>query len=216
MLSLSGQAAMIWTAMALLGGGLLVWAWIVARRMVRASQGTPVPPRAGAALLLIELQDCLWSDTQHDAATRARVEAAVAREVELARQRDQPVIALRQEWHGLMARLIVRLTRPGAPTRGSADVELAPAFRGMADHVIVKPVEDGFETGALDALLDMLRVGRLRLVGREGCAGLARTAQGALNRGYEVELVRDGIAATDSAALDAVLEALTSQGARVV
>lgn len=207
---------MIWIAAALLVGGLLAWAWIVARRMVRASQGLPVPPRAGVALVLVELQDCLWTDAQHDAATRARLEAAVAREVALARHCDQPVIALRQEWHGPMARLIARLTRPGAPMRGGAGVELAQPFRGMADHVIVKPVEDGFETGALDALLDVLRVGRLRIMGRDGCAGLARTAQGALNRGYEVELVRDGIASSDSAALDAVLEALSSQGARIV
>jgi nicotinamidase-related amidase len=207
---------MIWAVATLLAGGLMAWAWVVARHMVRATQGAPVPQRAGVALLLIELQDCLWTDAQHDGATRAHVEAAVAREVEMARLRNQPVIAVRQEWRGLMPRLIARLTRPGAPMRGGADVELAPAFRGMADHVIVKTVEDGFETGELDALLDVLRVGRLRLVGREGCAGLARTAQAALNRGYEVELVRDGIATADSAAFDAVLEALTSQGARVV
>lgn len=207
---------MIWAVAALMVGGLIAWVWLAARKMVRASQGTPVPGHAGVAVVLIELQDCLWTDAQHDGATRARVEAAVAREVEMAGHRDQPVIAVRQEWHGLTPRLIARQTRPGAPMRGAPGVELAPPFRGMADHVIVKRVEDGFETGELDALLDILRVGRLRLMGRDGCAGLARTAQAALNRGYQVELVRDGIAAADGAAFEAVLEALASQGARIV
>ena len=82
--------------------------------------------------------------------------------------------------------------------------------------MIIKRVEDGFETGELDILLEILRVGRLRLMGRDGCAGLARTAQAALNRGYEVELVRDGIATADSAAFESVIEALRSQGARIV
>jgi len=207
---------MIWAATVLLAGGLMTWVWCAARHMVRASQGAMVPERAGVALLLIDLQDSLWTDAQHDAATRARVEAAVAREVEMARHRDQPVIAIRQEWQGVMPRLIARLTRPGAPMRGGRGVELAAPFHGLADHVIIKRVEDGFETGELDILLEILRVGRLRLMGRDGCAGLARTAQAALNRGYEVELVRDGIATADSAAFESVIEALRSQGARIV
>ena len=207
---------MIWTAIPIGMGVIALWAWVASRHMVRATQGRPVPERPGTALVLVELQEAVWQAPHHDDATRARVEAAVAREAALARHRDRPVIALRQEWGGLAPRLIARLTRPGAPLRGGAGVALAAPFCGLADHVIVKRVEDGFETGELDAVLGVLGVGRLRILGRDGCAGVARTAQAALNRGYRVELIRDGIAASDPAAFTAVLEALESQGARVI
>lgn len=207
---------MIWAGTVALAGCGALWLWVTARHMVRATEGVPVPARPGTALVLVELQEAFWNDAHHGAPDRHRVEAAVAREAELARHRDQPVIALRQEWSGLATRLIARATRPGAPLRGGAGVGLAAPFHGLADHVVVKRVEDGFETGELDAVLGALHVGRLRLMGRDGCAGLARTAQAALNRGYEVELVRDGIAASDVATFAAMRDALLSQGARVV
>ncbi len=206
---------MIWAALAILTGLSGLWLWVTARYMVRATDGPRIPPRPGTALVLIETQQAFWTDTHHDAATRARVEAAIAREVELARHKDQPVIALRQEWRGLAPRLIARKTRPGAPLRGGPDTELADPFKGMADHVIVKRVDDGFETGALDQLFEVLHVGRLKLVGRDGMEAVARTAQAGLNRGYDITLIRDGIATKDAQAFKAVQEALTSQGAQI-
>lgn len=206
---------MIWAALAILAGLVGLWLWVTARYMVRATDGPRIPPRPGTALVLIETQQAFWTDAHHDAATRLRVEAAIAREVELARRHDHPVIALRQEWRGLTSRLIARKTRPGAPLRGGAGTGLAAPFKGMADHVIVKRVEDGFETGALDQLLEVLQVGELRLVGRDGTDAVARTAQAGLNRGYTITLVRDAIATKDAAAFKAVQEALTSQGARI-
>ncbi len=207
---------MIWAALAILAGLVGLWLWVTARYMVRATDGPTISPRAGTALVLIETQHAFWTDTHHDAATRIRIEAAIEREVELARHKDQPVIALRQEWRGLGPRLIAGKTRRGAPLRGGADTGLADPFQGMADHVIIKRVEDGFETGELDQLLAVLQVGRLRLAGRDGAHAVARTAQAGLNRGYDITLVRDAIAAKDAAAFQAVQEALTSQGARII
>src|SRR6056297_65581 len=206
---------MIWAALAILAGLVGLWLWVTARYMVRATDGPRIPPRPGTALVLIETQQAYWTDTHHDAATRARVEAAIAREVELAQRHDHPVIALRQEWRGLTPRLIARKTRPGAPLRAGPGTGLAAPFTGMADHVIVKRIEDGFETGALDQLLEVLQVGKLRLVGRDGIDAVARTAQAGLNRGYNITLIRDAIASKDAQAFKAVQEALTSQGARI-
>ena len=206
---------MIWTVAGVLAGLIGLWLWIAARYMVRATAGSPVPPRPGTALLLIETQEAFWTDAHHDAATRARIGAAIAREVELARLRDQPVIALRQEWGGIAPRLIAQRTRPGAPLRKGRDTGLAAPFRGMADHVVVKRVEDGFETGELDQLLEVLQVGRLRFAGRDGAHAVARTAQAALNRGYDITLVRDAIAAGDAKAFAEAREALASQGAGI-
>mgnify|MGYP000010559878 CR=1 FL=1 len=66
------------------------------------------------------------------------------------------------------------------------------------------------------ALLAALTIGKLRILGLDGEHGVAKTAQAALNRGYEVELVADGIATARPGAFETVRAALGGQGARVV
>lgn len=198
---------MIWAVLVLLAGLGAVWWWVAARRMIQVSHGPRVSPRPGRALLLVDLQEGIWGAPRYDAAVRQRVEAAVAREVAVARDRDIPVIALKQEVAAPVARVI-------APR--AAFGPLAAPFQGMADHVVSRWAEDGFETGELDNLLDVLRVGRLRIMGQDGAHSVARTAQAALDRGIEVELVGDGIACTDMTRGAGATEALIGQGARRV
>lgn len=195
-------------ALLLLVAGLIgIWWWTAARRMIRQSHGPKIEPRPGRALLLVDLQDGAWRAPRYDEATRARVEATIAHEVALAQHRDIPVIALKQR----VAAPVARMVAPHA-----ASGPLAVPFQGMADHVVIRWAEDGFETGELDNLLDVLRVGHLRIMGQDGAHSVARTAQSALDRGIEVELRRDGIAASDAARFEGALEALIGQGARRV
>jgi len=198
---------MIWAALLLVAGLVGIWWWTAARRMIRQSHGPKVDPRPGRALLLVDLQDGAWCAPRYDDTIRSGVEAAIAREVTLARHRDVPVIALKQQVAAPVARLI-------APHAASGP--LAAPFQGMADHVVTRWAEDGFETGELDNLLDVLRVGHLRIMGQDGAHGVARTAQSALDRGIEVELPRAAIATADPERFNGVLEALTGQGARRV
>ena len=209
-------AAVTGSGIIILLGAVALWLWATLRYIVRPTPGRRIEPRPGTAVLLIDLQEVFWTDASHDAATRARVEAAVAREVALAQQRDQPVIALRQEWSGIGPRLVAKLLFRGKAVTGSAGTGLAAPFVGMADNVIIKRVQDGFETGELDAVLAALTIGRLRIMGQDGEHAVAKTAQAALNRGYEVELISDGIATARPGAFETVRSALGSQGARVV
>ena len=207
---------MNWEGPTILLGAVALWLWASYRYMVRPTQGQPIEPRPCAALLLVDLQQVYWCDEQYDAQTRARVEAAVAREAALAQHRNQPVIALRQQWGGLGPRLIAMLFMKGLGVKGAPGTELAEPFAGLADQVVTKRVQDGFETGELDVVLRVLRVGQLRIVGLDGAGSVARTAQAALNRGYDVTLVSDGIATARDNTFDTIRESLTSQGARVI
>lgn len=206
---------MIGAAAALAAGSLAIWLWLSARYIRRPTLGVRIEPRPGMALLLVDLQEVFWNDAHYDAATRARVEAAVAREAALAQDRGYPVIALRQEWSTPGTRLLARLTMKGEALRGSPGTALAAPFRGLADHVVIKRVQDGFETGELDVVLRVLGIGRLKIAGLDGVHCVAKTAQGALNRGYEVELVRDAIATREPAVFETVEEALAGQGVRL-
>lgn len=55
-----------------------------------------------------------------------------------------------------------------------------------------KRVQDAFETGELDTLLDSSDVGKLRLVGLDMNYCVQKTALAARNRGYEVTVVKEG------------------------
>jgi nicotinamidase/pyrazinamidase len=205
-----------WGGIVILLSAIALWLWATLRYMARPTPGRRIEPRPGTAVLLVDLQEVFWTDASYGPETRARVEAAVAREVALAQQRDQPVIALRQEWSGFGPRLIAMVLFRGTAVKGSAGTGLATPFVGMADHVVIKRVQDGFETGELDALLAALTIGKLRIMGLDGEHGVAKTAQAALNRGYDVELVSDGIATARPGAFETVRTALGGQGARVV
>lgn len=67
----------------------------------------------------------------------------------------------------------------------------------LADHTVVKRVQDGFETDQLDRLLMQLDVGKLRIVGLDMNYCVARTALAARQRGYEVEIIRQGVLTAD-------------------
>lgn len=123
------------------------------------------------------------------------------------------MIAVRQEWSLPVTKVLARLTMQGQAIEGTDGIELAAPFQGLVHHEIIKRVQDGFETGALDALLEQLDVGRLRIVGLDGQYCVAKTAQGALSRGYQVELVTAGILSGNPDKARAALQATQANGA---
>ncbi|WP_338550352.1 cysteine hydrolase family protein [Roseovarius phycicola] len=206
---------MFWSVSLFLLLGLAIWLWASARYMVRASDGVVIDRRPGHALLLVDFQAACWDDAYYEAPMRSRVETAVVREVALAQRDDIPVIALRHEWSGIGTRLVAHLQHQAGLIKGKPGTELATPFANLADHTVLKRVEDGFETGELDALLQVLDVGHLLIMGRDGAHAVARTTQAALNRGYDVTLVADGIATAQPGGFQDVADALMSQGAEI-
>ena len=206
----------VWVAAFILCCGILViWMWRVARHVVWITPGEEIEPRPGQALLLIDMQKACWKETCYDAQTRARVEAAILREVTLAQHKNHPVIVLRLQWTSVGHRLWARLTAQNSLSLGRQGVAAPHAFRKMADHIVSRQALDGFENGELDTILRVLCVGNLRIVGRDGTGAIARTVQAALNRGFSLILVRDAIASKNSAEFEDVAAALNAQGARL-
>ncbi len=206
----------VWVAVICLCCGILViWMWRVARHVVWITPGEEIEPRPGQALLLVDLQETCWQNPCYDAQTRIHVEAAIAREVTLAQYKDQPIIALQLRWTGIGHRLWARLTSQSCLCQERLGVAVPQGFQKTADHLVARQALDGFENGELDTILRVLRVGSLRIVGRDGTGAVARTAQAALNRGFSVTLVKDAIASKNRAEFDTVKTALNEQGARL-
>ncbi|UYV38587.1 isochorismatase family protein [Rhodobacteraceae bacterium D3-12] len=110
------------------------------------------------------------------------------------------------------SRLVSKLTMGGTALAGGPDTGLARDFNGLPDHVLIKRVQDGFETSALDRLLDKLEIGTLDIAGLDGAYCVARTAEAALNRGYGVTLVEAAILRADSAAYEKAIAPLITRG----
>ena len=101
-------------------------------------------------------------------------------------------MAVRQEWSIPSTKAVARLTMKGQAIEGTAGTALAKPFEELADHVLIKRVQDAFETGELDTLFAELGVGHLRIVGLDRNYCVQKTALAARGRGYGVTVIKDG------------------------
>ena len=173
---------------------LIAFLWLVggARRIGAISPGKPIGDRSGTALILIDLQEIFWEHGAYPEAAKSEAEAVILEEIVAARESGFAVIAVRQEWSIPSTKMVARLAMKGQAVQGTPGVELAKPFAELANHVLVKRVQDAFETGELDELLFELGVGRIRLVGLDFNYCIQKTALAARKRGYEVTIVRRG------------------------
>ena len=179
---------------ALVASSLIALLWLASgvRSIGAISVGEPIGDREETALILIDLQEVFWDQGPYSEASRFEAEAVIQKEVNHAESKGFPVIAVRQEWSIPSTMVVARLAMKGQAVKGTPGTQLAEPFAGMADHVLVKRVQDAFETGELDALLSSLGVGRLRIVGLDLNHCVQKTALAARNRGYEVTIIEKG------------------------
>ncbi|WP_046212094.1 cysteine hydrolase family protein [Phaeobacter italicus] len=171
---------------------LILWLGNGIRRIGAVSGGETISVRHGSALLLIDLQSVFWERGPYSNAAKEAAARVILSEVEAARAEGHPVIAVRQEWSIPSTKAVAKLSMKGQAIEGSEGTEIAEIFTSLPDHVVVKRVQDAFETGELDALLESYGVGRLRLVGLDMNYCVQKTALAARNRGYEVTVVKEG------------------------
>ena len=133
-----------------------------------------------------------WNDGPYSDAVKSEAKAAILEEIGAAKSKGYPVIAVRQEWSIPSTKMVARLTMKSQAVEGTPGTELAEPFADLADHVLVKRVQDAFETGELDPLLAKLNVGLLRLVGLDFNYCVQKTALAARKRGYEVTILKRG------------------------
>lgn len=99
--------------------------------------------------------------------------------------------------------------------RALAGTEIAPPFADLADHTLIKRVQDAFETGELNNLLRVLNVGSVQIAGLDGNYCVAKTALAAAQRGYDVTIVQDGVLTAGRAQFGKTLTGLSSAGIKL-
>lgn len=179
---------------------LVAIAWLAQGvwRIGAVSRGKPIGDRSGTALLLVDLQSIFWDRGPYSEASKSAAGAVILREIDAARAQGLPIVAVRQEWSIPSTKAVAQMMMKGQAVAGTAGTELAEPFADLADHVLVKHVQDAFETGELDALFEKLGIGTLRIVGLDLNYCVQKTALAARNRGYAVMVVKDGTLAATS------------------
>ncbi|WP_339691332.1 isochorismatase family protein [Celeribacter baekdonensis] len=173
---------------------IAAFAWLVFGiiRIGAISRGKRIGDRTGTAVLLIDLQTVFWDRGPYSDTAKLAAKAVILEEVRAAKRMGHPVIAIRQEWSIPVTKMIARMAMRGQAVEGTLGTELAEPFAGLADHDLVKRVQDAFETGDLDPLLEKLGVGTLRIVGLDFNYCVLKTVLAARNRGYAVTVVKRG------------------------
>lgn len=182
-----------------------------------ATTGEPIDAyeRPTTALLLLDLQRDLLEAEGRMPVAQAQVgpllETAAALH-EAARAQGLPILRVENVYAPAD---VGNLFRNGATIRSTPGAAWDSRAPGDADAVFEKEAPDAFTNPDFDAALRARQVDHLVVTGvfADGC--VTWTTRGALNRGYRVTLLRDGVAAGSDQAREAALEALKAEGVTI-
>ncbi len=182
-----------------------------------ASEGAPIGPyeQPTTALIVLDLQRDLLEADGRMPVKQSQVQPLLdtARALHAAaRAQGLPIIRVENLY---TSSDVGNLFRNGATVRGTPGATWDPRAPIDADAMFEKDAPDAFTNPAFDAALREKQVTHLVITGvfADGC--VTWTTRGALNRGYRVTLVRDGVAAGSDQAKSSALEALKSEGVTI-
>ncbi|QUS54575.1 cysteine hydrolase family protein [Pseudovibrio brasiliensis] len=214
----------VWSAVGLVVLVLVVGLGYTVQRLVRLQGPTKgeIIDRSicdQTALLVIDVQEDFTKNTRKRRWPTGYVEERIGRINRLAdeaQRRGEPVIAVRHIHKGVVVNFLAKLMMEGLGTNGSDGLGLDKRLTIHSDMDIVKHIGDTFSNWELDKALAARKVGTLKIVGLDGCHCVRSTALGALNRGYEVELVEDAVLSIDPKAWEGCRTELAEKGVWMV
>jgi len=183
-----------------IGGALLllvaytVWGMI---RMQTPTGGRPIDSaaRPGEVMVVIDVQEDFTSASTYDPGTVEQTLSRINALLADARDKGVPVLNIRHVFKGAYVNLLVRLLSGGRGGARSAGLGTDQRLHLGADAEFVKHRGDAFSNPEFEKWLDQHGIGKLVIVGLDGNACVKSTADGALNRGYRVEIVDDAVLA---------------------
>jgi nicotinamidase-related amidase len=190
-------------------GALGVAIWMV----VSPTRGAPIgPDRPGKALVLIDLQEDYTGPHPKQPYPEAEQLIASANQLMTA--------AHAGGWQVILVRVVVpdnwfyKLLTGGTVVSGTKGAELDARLARPPGSVEIKKVRgDAFSVPALEAKLDEQRVGAVFIAGIDADHCVKATVGGARNRGYAVNVVREGIAVNGGQGLDKIMQGYEARGA---
>jgi nicotinamidase-related amidase len=201
---------------------LAALAFVGLRSGAIGTHGERIPQydRPGSAVIVVDVQEdfTTWSVGRLGFAAGALESffSVVNRVQAQARRQAIPIVHVRHQFEEILARLFARVFVGGRGIAGRPGTRLDPRLEAAASDVtFTKRKGDSFSNPGLDAFLRSRSVEHVVILGLDGVACVHATARGALDRGYRVSLVRDGILTSRPGKWRVLLAALERDGARV-
>ncbi|ASY64696.1 Isochorismatase [Sinorhizobium sojae CCBAU 05684] len=186
--------------------------------MPTAGERIDFSQRPNLALIIIDMQEDFTSVGGRygwdEAYLKARIEAIDIMAIK-AKKAEIPVIAIRHVYRAPLIRLMIRLFGEGRGIPGSSGLGLM-TLPVEPDFDVLKTRSDSFSSPELEGYLAEKQIGTLLLTGLDGSYCVQATANGALNRGYRVEIVEDAVLSRDQADWGKHVAALKGRGAVLI
>ena len=197
----------------------LIFGCLIAR--TRPTKGNTIAnyPDPQKAVVIIDLQEDYTGTGARppfpykDSARVIQTLNALANE---ARLRRILVIYVRHEFGGLMGRVFSKTFSHGTALPDTPGAALDRRLAVGSHPVFTKPTADAFSSFGLEAFLIEHRVNELFLAGLDAEYCVRSTAKGGLARGYQVNIISDGILLLAEKHRDALLRRFQRDGTRLV
>jgi len=167
------------------------------------------------ALLVIDIQEDYTGETAKAPfpyKNSERLIKTVNRVVEKAVEKEFIVIYVRQEFEGVLGRIVSKIFGHGTAVKGNPGTEIDNRVKIVSDHCFTKQMPDAFSNPDFEAFMKEQQIDELFLVGLDAAGCVYFTAKGALKRGYKVSIIQDGIVLLAEKKWDSVLEKYRKNG----
>lgn len=119
--------------------------------------------------------------------------ATVNKLIAEASQENIVIVYIKQEFTGFWGTMFSRVFAKGTAIKGKPGAEIDKRISLASDHIFSKPKGDAFANPGLESFLIKNQINEIYLVGLDAEFCVYLTAQGALNRGYAVNIIIDSI-----------------------
>lgn len=188
---------------------------LMMRSFLTPTRGMPIPAytHPSRALLIVDIQeDYTGSEARKPYRDGARILGASNRLLAQAEAQGMPVAYVENVVENPVIRMLVgNVNAPGQP--GTAMDRRLKRLAGAPTFTKNRP--DAFSNPGLDAFLRERQVGEVIIVGLDAAYCLNATIHGALNRGYRVTVVPEGIATESRKPVASYLEQWRRAGVNV-
>jgi len=164
-----------------------------------------------AALLVIDVQKDTTSNTAYGDTTEfvEKINQAIT----FAQTNDIDVLYIKNEYGN---NPIIWLLSRGKYREGTDGAELDSRLLVVNDNVFSKSIGDSFSSKTFEEHLISKNIDTLYIVGADAAACVYNTAQGGMNRNYNVNIIKDAIITINTDTLNQMLTQYTSESINLI
>lgn len=142
--------------------------------------------------------------------------AKVNKIIEEASKKNIIVVYIKQEFDGVIEKLFSKLFCNGTAIKGNQGTEIDKRINIISNNIFSKRFSDAFSNSNLDEFLNKNRVDTIYLVGIDAQYCVYATAKGALKHGYNVAIIKDGIALRAERKWNEIIEKYERDGIKII